>query len=235
MTLKAFGAEEGAYKGKGEMGHTVDIERLPEAPIVLDAGCRGFGFGIDMLAFRPKARVIALDPDPSINNPGIPGIEYFRVGLVGSDDLMSDYISTTEAQGEGGGNFLAPLGASPEKVIRPGCNWEFTDHVVHTVRCENITALMERTGVKHWDVVKLDCEECEFEILENWPGPIADQISVEFHDFTGPIWHNVQDGYYEKTLWPHLFRWYDIARHELMDLDGNPQHFGHWDSLLVLR
>ena len=37
--------------------HSVDVELLPEAPVVLDAGCRGFDFSNAVLDVRPKARV----------------------------------------------------------------------------------------------------------------------------------------------------------------------------------
>jgi hypothetical protein len=84
-------------------------------------------------------------------------------------------------------------------------------------------------------VVKLDCEGEEFSILENWPGPIATQISVEFHDFTGPRRALVDEGYYENKLWPHLCQWYKVVKHDWVDLRGEPAYCGHWDSLLVLK
>ena len=42
--------------------HTVDLDLLPEAPIVLDAGCRWFDFTTALQIRRKDARVIAIDP-----------------------------------------------------------------------------------------------------------------------------------------------------------------------------
>lgn len=232
MNLHAFGAELGCSPGKGEMGHTLDLDLLPEAPIILDAGCSGFGFSRDVLEMYPKARVIAMDPNPTMRDPQIAGCTFFNYALVGSNISTSGYVL---ADGDGGGNFLAPIDSPTDRVTRPGCNWDFSKYKLYEIRCLDIGRLMWRTGITHWDAVKLDIEEKEFEVLENWPGPIATQISVEFHDFTGPIFHSVQQGYYEKILWPHLFKWYKIARHDWLPLDADPLHLGHWDSVLVLK
>lgn len=232
MTLKSLGQDSDYRVGYGEMGHTVDLDLLPDAPIVLDAGCRGFAFSKDILALRPKARVIAMDPDRLIWDQKIPGVEFVQAGLVGDNRVCSGYVSTT-AWSDGGANFLAPLGTT-KRVFRQDCGWEFSRFELEEVACTNISNLMLSTGIKHWDLVKLDIEGEEFQVLERWPGPIATQISVEFHDFTGPMRHRVDAGYYENILWPKL-PWYRIARHDWIDLNGSPAHFGHWDSLVVLK
>ena len=233
MNLKALGQDADYCVGYGEMGHTIDLDLLPEAPVVLDAGCRGFAFSKDILGLRPKARVLALDPDRLIWDQKIPGVEYVQIGLVGDDRLCSGYVSTT-AWADGGANFLAPLNTPKNRAIRKDCGWEFNRFELDEVACVNIANLMRGAAIQHWDVVKLDIEGEEFQVLEKWPGPIATQISVEFHDFTGPMRHRVDAGYYT-SLMNHLGQWYRFARHEWIDLDGDPVHFGHWDSLLVLK
>src|SRR5690349_14204704 len=42
--------------------HTVDLDLLPECPMVLDVGCRDFDFTRALLALRPVTCMIALDP-----------------------------------------------------------------------------------------------------------------------------------------------------------------------------
>jgi FkbM family methyltransferase len=233
VNLTALGRDADYRIGYGEMGHSIYLNGLPEAPIVLDAGCRGFAFTKDVLALRPRARVIALDPDRLIWDQKIPGCEYVQAALVGDGRAFSGYVSTT-AWADGGANFLAPMNSPKDKAVRKDCGWEFTRFELEEVACVNISNLMRGCGIHHWDLVKLDIEGEEFEVLENWPGPIADQISVEFHDFTGPMRHRVDAGYYETVLWPKL-PWYRIEAHDWVDLNGSPTHFGHWDSLLVLR
>jgi hypothetical protein len=235
MNLKAFGADAGARPGYGEMGHTLDLDRLPEKPLVLDVGCRGFGFARDVLDERPEARIICLDPDPTIKAPAEPRIQYLHMALVGGKTSISGYVSTTHVA-DGGANFLVPLEEMRrDKYRHAEVGWDFTDVVLEVVSCINIQGLLGYIGALKFDAVKLDCEGSEFGILENWPGPVADQISVEFHDFTGPRREKVDAGYYEIALWPYLFQWYKIARHDWMDLDGRPEHLGHWDSLLVRK
>lgn len=233
MNLKALGQDSDYRVGFGEMGHTIDLDLLPESPIVLDAGCRGFAFSRNILELRPKARVIAMDPDRLIWEPTIPGVTYVQAGLVADDRVSSGYVSTT-TWADGGANFLAPLDTSKEKAVRNDCGWEFTRFELEEVACVNISNLMRGAGIQHWDVVKLDIEGEEFAVLENWPGPIATQISVEFHDFTGPMRHRVDLGYYDALMF-HLGKWYRFEKHDWVDLNGSPVHFGHWDSLLVMK
>jgi hypothetical protein len=236
MKLIPLGRDSDYRVGYGEMGHSIDLDLLPDAPVVLDAGCRGFAFSKDILKLRPKARIIALDPDPLINPPNaFKQIDYWRIGLVATQKRTMDYISTTKATGDGGANFLIEPGSVTEgKVIRPESGWLFTDFELETVACANIQGVMRLSDFEHFDVVKLDIEGQEFPVLENWPGPIATQISVEFHDFTGPMRHRIDAGYYT-TLMDHLGQWYRFARHEWIDLDGHTSHLGHWDSVLVLK
>ena len=49
----------------------------------------------------------------------------------------------------------------------------------------SILEIGSKFGASHWDVVKLDCEGAEYDVLLDWPGPIAEQITVEFHEHTG--------------------------------------------------
>jgi hypothetical protein len=91
---------------------------------------------------------------------------------------------------------------------------------------------MKTHGVDVFEVVKMDCEGAEYDILLNWPGPIARQITVEFHDFLGlrpfPDYHD--------ALVRHLGQWYKIIKHEEFPhplAQGHP--INYWDSLFVLR
>ncbi len=86
---------------------------------------------------------------------------------------------------------------------------------------------MKVLDVTYWDLVKLDCEGSEFEILENWPGRIATQISVEFHDGADAA----RDDAYFETLFAKLPD-YEIVQHEKFKQGA---WIGHWDSLLRLR
>lgn len=195
--------------------HTFDLDRLPARCTVLDVGCRGFDFTSGIRQLRPAALIYALDPDPAIRQPEYPECAFLHVALVG-DPLKrrSRYASFST----GDGNFLTDL-------------FEYYDAQMLEVNCVHITELAHFLPPAHkqWDLVKLDCEGSEFQILERWPGPIADQISVEFHDYNQKLKYN--ESYYS-SLFGNLSRFgYKVVQHEL-SVQGTG--CGHWDSLLVL-
>lgn len=200
--------------------HTVDVDLLPVSPVVLDVGCRGFEFDFELLKLRPTAKIIALDPDPKIrvvNNDD--RIVFHQMAVTELDD--EDVV---EWQGPGEGGFIANS--------KSGYGWPVNDvSNFAVVRNVTIRQLMEMHGITHWDLVKLDCEGSEFGILENWPGPIATQLSIEFHDFVDRNRWN--DAYYEK-LFAGPLRDYDVRLFGLTGM-GPGNHQGHWDSVLVLR
>lgn len=197
-------------------GHTVDLNRLPDKAVVLDVGCRHFDFTSGILELRPGARVIALDPDPAIVAPHMDGCTFLRFALVHDGRTRSRYASYSTGEG----NMLTDAES-------------YFDAKMFDVPCTNIERLMRRMHIDHWDLVKLDCEGSEFGILGNWPGPIADQISVEFHDYDKPMIRNEPSQYYELLLFKRLRAFgYRVVQHEVTDISGR-EACGHWDTLLV--
>ncbi len=82
-----------------------------------------------------------------------------------------------------------------------------------------------------WDVVKLDCEGAEYGVLLDWPGPIANQITVEFHEHTGANEKGIE--MYQRIL-RHLKQWYRVIQHETSQEHGIKTP-NYWDSLFVLK
>jgi FkbM family methyltransferase len=195
--------------------HTIDIDLLPEEPIVLDVGCRWFDFTRGILALRPKASIIALDPSSDVQwEMSLPlwQVHLMHAALVGGDQMWTNFAEGIA--GDGGGNFALDA----EK---------HGDYKIRRVSALNIQGLMSELRINHFDAVKLDCEGSEFGILENWPGPIATQISVEFHDWTGP-WQ--KHGCQEAIRALHYYG-YKTVQHEFSKQGTG---IGHWDSLFVL-
>lgn len=195
--------------------HTIDVDLLPEEPIVLDVGCRWFDFTRGVLAWRPKARVICLDPSSDVKcDSDLPlHVSLLHLALVGDNRLQTNFAEGIA--GDGGGNFALDAASHGDYRIRK-------------VLCTNIQKLMHGYSIKLFDAVKLDCEGSEFGILENWPGPIATQISVEFHDWTGPWNQHGCDRAIANLEWLG----YKIVQHELSQQGTG---IGHWDSLFVLK
>jgi len=181
---------------------TVDLSRLTGG-WVLDGGCRGFGF-TEALLLR-GCRVVAVDPGENIHNPRMHGeLHVLRKALVASPTAHVGLIGTGDpetafTQESGGVRVLAVT----------------------------IGQVMARFAITRFDVVKLNIEGGEYAILEHWPGPVADQITVSFHDFRGMT----PEGFYPRML-KHLGRWYDVLQHEATERFGE---VNHWDSLFVLR
>lgn len=202
--------------------HTVDVDKLPDAPIVLDVGCRGFAWDLELLKLRPNAQITALDPDPDVAAPDLEAgfIRFLRMAVTYRDQECVNW------QGPGEGSYVC--GGRDDR----GYGWsEMSPGSSVVVPNTTIRRLMELIGVEHWDVVKLDCEGSEFGILENWPGPIATQISVEFHDFVD---RRRWDELYFQRLFAGPLRDYQVVQHALTPI-GPADSLGHWDSLLVLR
>jgi FkbM family methyltransferase len=197
-------------------GHTIDTDLLNgPLPFVLDVGCRGFDFTQGILELNPHANIIALDPDPVIEDPRLARVHYVRKALVHDDRKEYGYASYSTGEG----NFLTNQKSYYDaKMIR--------------VPCTNIVEVMAEQNITHWDLVKLDCEGSEFDILTHWPGPIATQISVEFHDGHPDEYSSTRESYrkYYEELWERLRPYgYQVVQHELFK-QGN--WYGHWDTLL---
>ena len=200
--------------------HTVDLDLLPEAPRVLDAGCRDFDFTAAVLEHRPRSYVYALDPGPDLCPPPplmqrYPDalIHFSNRALVGSPRFKARLFTGST----GHGDFLSELQS-------------YYDMIPIEVHCVTLSELGGPNPFDFWDLVKLDIEGSEFEVLERWPGPIARQISVEFHDWNQP--HTCYSETYWRELFTHLGKFgYRVVQHEL-SRQGNG--VGHWDSLIVL-
>jgi FkbM family methyltransferase len=201
--------------------HTIDIDLLPEEPLVLDVGCRGFAFDREILALRPKARIIALDPDPEIEHPLEKEIIFMHKALT------EKVVDRVVWQGPGDGAYIVGNGDPHDS----GYRWPINPNQIHAeVQNTTMYRLLAEYG-PHFDVVKLDCEGSEFGILEAWPGPFVKQISVEFHDFVDRRRWN---GDYFENLFAGPLHDYNVVLFGLTPM-GPGNHMGHWDSLLVLK
>ena len=170
---------------------------------VLDVGARSFSFSKAMA--NRWHQVIALDPDPTIEDPKHARIKYRREALRDSDGLaLFEMAADPQARR------LSSSGSIP-------------------VVCKTIEDVMREEWVGHFRIVKLDCEGAEYGILENWPGSIADQVTVEFHEHVAP-----QSSERYENIISHMSQWYELVQHEktLRHCIGTPNY---WDSLWVLK
>jgi Methyltransferase FkbM domain len=187
--------------------HSLRTDLLRPGGWVLDGGCRDFAFAGDMLL--RGLRVAALDPSRDVGDPGRPGIAFRPWALVGHPR------------------------PEPQSFVEAGNGSRLTSGPWATqASCVTIEALMTELGVPFWEAVKLDVEGAEYEILRNWPGPVARQITVEFHDFNGGATPGTASATHAEIL-AHLGRWYEVAQHAWETRHGAGYSF--WDSLFILK
>lgn len=188
--------------------HTIDADRLTGG-WVLDAGCRDFAFSRQMAELG--CRVIALDADPTVEDPLLGGIRFYNFAL-DAETGEREIVMTADPQAR---HFAGLYTGSPAVERR-------------RVQAVTVLQMMRSLGIDCWDVVKLDIEGAEYEILRRWSGPIARQISVEFHEHCA---QRPPELYAE--IFQHLGSWYDVVQHEKEARHCLPPNW--FDTLLVLR
>jgi hypothetical protein len=185
--------------------HTIDVDLLPEAPLVLDAGCRTFNFCEEIFALRPKARIIAIDPGPDIEIPDDSRIKFIRCALMEVDQCCKVWLK------------MAGCESVTSRTPVPG--WQ------------EVAVAPFRNVLKMWgpyfDLIKFDCEGAEFDILKNWPGRCATQINIEFHDnMVSPDGKGLPQSYFEEL--------FHVKLSDYRVIQNEPDSLGiHADALLV--
>jgi FkbM family methyltransferase len=183
--------------------HSIDRSLLTAGGWVLDAGCRGFCFSRAVAAFGCK--VLALDPARDIVDPKLPGVHFLRKALTAKGGRCR-YVDTPKKFW----NYVVD-----ERLRAEADGRNFSGQDVFKVECLSIAELMASYSIPRFDAVKLDIEGAEYDLLEHWPGAIARQLSVEFHDFYREIFPEGPD-YYARAL-PHLAQWYRCVQNHPYD------------------
>ena len=197
--------------------HSFDVDRLQRGGWIIDVGCRNFIFTRMML--EQGFKVFAMDADPTMPVPddlmARPDFRLCRAALVGNQ--------TSEVR------FAMDDGDVARHVVTPEMSsyrWP-----VVTVPALTLPQVLEMIGVQSVEGVKIDCEGSEYEILKRWPGPVAKQLSVEYHEHTCA----------NPGGWPtyveilkHMGQWYECPNFVVPDPPvGTPPHI--IDVFFVLR
>jgi FkbM family methyltransferase len=197
--------------------HSLDLEKLTRGGWIIDAGCRGFEFTRGWLDLGFK--VFALDADPTMTVPddllARPDFRFCCAAVVGNQ--------TNEVR------FAMDDGTVARHVVTPEMSayrWP-----VITVKAMTISQVLEQLGVESVEAVKLDVEGSEYEILKKWPGPVAKQINVSYHEHTCS---NPRGWVTYEEIQANLAKWYDQFGFEKARLE--PQEVGHYTNVTwILR
>lgn len=161
--------------------HSFDSSLLTKDSLVLDAGCRGFGFA-KWLSENIGCYIECVDADPEIDPPTVKGMSFVNAVITDSYKETLKFYSF----GNGTGSFSEECGSEPGtcKVFE-----------VETFKINPF-----------WDLIKLDIEGGEYDILMNMQRPISRQLSVEFHEHT----RAKRGEEFIQKLFIHLSQWYEI-------------------------
>jgi FkbM family methyltransferase len=198
--------------------HSIEETLIDKKGWVLDLGCIDFSFAKEIKKYCDN--VICVDPNPNIKE--IPsGLIYENLAITHLDNVneQSFYIYN-DIQGY--------------SLLNPSKDWCVLQKII-TVKVTTIKKIMEKYGIKKFELIKFDIEGSEYEILRNIDWSISKQYSVEFHDFRfmNPYYPD-NDKYYTE-----LFKKFEdkmtIIKHELTDHPGFGGTAGrnYWDSLFI--
>lgn len=193
------------------------ISWLPQfGSTVLDVGCRHYDFASFMA--KIGCEVFAIEPDILAPLPQNEKIHVLRTALV-----PESQAGTTQE--------LIWFGNGTANHLKSICGDVPRDHNLQVTSSYSMSQICKHFNIDTWDVVKLDCEGSEYGVLLEWPGPVAKQITVEFHEHTGA---NVFGASIYNKIFDHLSQWYDVVQHEL-SIRHCLSTPNYWDTLLVLR
>lgn len=185
----------------------------------LDVGARWFNFAAAMVYQFGCSAVHALDPDPGVSDPEIPGVIYHRLALMPPG--MNGPIRFARLPDSLANMVMLPHMTDPSAG-------EFV-----TVEGLDLKTFMEKVGVDFWSVVKFNCEGAEYGILANWPGPIATQILFSLHEHTSANPNSYSPNIAIEEIERRLGQWYKPVRHNWEE--RHCAGFNYWDSLWVLK
>lgn len=194
--------------------HTI-VDMPSDSNKVLDVGCQLFDFAVDMAA--EGYQVHCLEPDMSVSCPRHPNLFLHNFALVPEQQsgLIVKLIKCYDNQA----NHLSSI---------PGSKGP-------TQEVSGISLLQFSKLIKIpvWDIIKMNCEGAEYFTLLEWPGPIAKQITVSFHEHIGAGIDFYGSDIYNRII-KHLSQWYEVVQHELSQRHGI-KTLNYWDSLFVLK
>lgn len=204
-------------KLKDVFEHTIDISTINADSIVIDLGCRSFGWSKAMLSY--VKHVYCVDPDDSVQTEDKINLPLIRAAIVSKE--------MKEKNGSGIGNLVTFGNGTGNFILQDQCMNPPTHSVLKKVNLLTVEELILGFIPAPVELIKFDIEGSEIGILLSLQSPPARQLSVEFHMHTGTSFETVQ------KVVGHLSKWYNIAQHEISRRHGLQPNF--WDSLFILK
>ena len=197
--------------------HTIEETIINKNGWVLDLGCINFKFSLEMKKYCDN--IICVDPNPNIID--VPDEIFFeKAAIVANETSEVNYYIYDDIHGC--------------SLLNPKQDWcNLVDNV--KIPALTIESLMNKYGIKKFELIKFDIEGSEYDLLNKIDWAITKQISVEFHDFRfmNPYYPNNE--LYYNNLFNNKAKNYNIVQHNITNHPGFPENLGanYWDSLFV--
>jgi FkbM family methyltransferase len=232
FTLRSMKEDDTIPRLKKEVGHDhYGIGTTLNPALIIDVGANIGDFCISVAKLYPKAQVLCAEAAPetyfllewNLAENNVPRIELSSLGqadrpgviplhgaLGASDGFVDFAYSPNKSQN-------ANIGGGP--AISGDASWR---HV--QVRAYDLGNMLSTAKVKSVDVLKIDCEGCEFTLLPSLHDLVVDRNRVK--RLVGEIhWHQTRKK--KKTLAPQMDP-KDVQKFkDVMNQRGFPVHFGN--------
>jgi FkbM family methyltransferase len=147
--------------------HSLDASPLNESSVVVDLGANAGEFATKMND-RFGVRVIAVEPNPALYARlcKLPYVTAFQAAISSRDGTARFVIDEND--------LASRIGQADDTGIE-----------VETI---TLSSLMQRAGIQHIDLLKIDIEGAEIDLLMTAPDELLKgirQITLELHDFCG--------------------------------------------------
>jgi len=201
--------------------HTIEESIINKEGWVLDLGCINFSFSKDIKQYCNN--IICVDPNPSIDTNIVPDGVFYESVAITHDEKISEqtFYIYNDVQGY--------------SLLNPPRDWCVLQKTI-TVPVTTIKKIMEKYGIKKFELIKFDIEGAEYEILKNLDWSVSKQYSIEFHDFRSMNPYYPDNEKYYRELFDSIKNVKHI-KHEITDHAGFPSGMGrnYWDSLIVME
>lgn len=167
----------------GAATYNLDKHRVPRGGLVVEVGSHVGMVAIMLSKLNPEAHVIAFEPS-LVNrffvelNLAMNHVKYFH-----SESRISSATGIVEVRGEAisGNEGQASFQLSPDadcSKIRSGTIGNYP------VRTRTISSILSETGAEKIDFMKIDCEGCEWSVVDKMDGPTyasLNYVTGEYH------------------------------------------------------
>lgn len=192
-------------------GHTFLADSLDEGSVVVDLGAHNGEFSREVhRRFNCQCHMVEALPDLFAQIATDSALHKYHYAMTGTDGPVTLFVSAN------------PEANSITKTVASA-----TDSV--QVEGLSLASFMQRTGLKHIDLLKVDIEGAEIALLESASTDVLaaiDQITVEFHDFIPGLIDSNQVESIKRKLNESKFYGIKFSHHMNTDVLFINQRFG---------